>query len=160
MSSRQGKSTDRAAREPHASDERRGVISAFATITAGKPVRVYRGKNPVRVLGAGEVSEGKLSIVEAEGHSIGIVRIDGSLYAIRNECPHNGAELCKGTISGTYPPGEAWRFENAELEGRILACPWHGRQFDVVTGQAIYEPEVSALTYEVWEEGGEIYVKV
>jgi nitrite reductase (NADH) small subunit len=140
--------------------EKHGVVQAFATIRGGAPVRVHRGKQAVRVLDAGAVAPGELTIVEAEGQSIGISRIDGALRAIRNECPHNGAPLCRGTLSGTYPPGEALAFGQAELDGRILACPWHGRQFDVVTGQALYEPGVSALTYEVWEDDGGVFVRV
>jgi nitrite reductase/ring-hydroxylating ferredoxin subunit len=142
------------------STEQDGVAKAFETIRSGNPVRVYNGKKAVRVLDSDEVPEGAFAMVEAERHSIGITRIAGGLHAIRNECPHNGAELCKGTVSATYPPGEAWRLDEAELEGRILACPWHGRQFDVVTGQALYESDVSALTYEVWEDGDGVYVRV
>lgn len=140
--------------------ERHGVVKAFATIHGGAPVRVHHGKEAVRVLDADAVSEGALSIVEADGHSIGITRVDGLLRAIRNECPHNGAPLCRGTISATYPPDDAHTFGTAELDGRILACPWHGRQFDVVTGQALYQSDVSALTYEVWEEDGGVFVRV
>lgn len=140
--------------------EKHGVVQAFETIRGGAPVRVHRGKQAVRVLDADAVPVGSLAVVEADGHSIGITRIDGVLRAIRNECPHNGAPLCRGTLSGTYPPDEVLAFGPAELDGRILACPWHGRQFDVVTGQALYQSDVSALTYEVWEEDGGVFVRV
>ena len=142
------------------SEEQFGVVRAFETIRAGKPVRVFRGGHAVRVLDADAVTERTFSIVDAGGHSIGIARIDGALRAVRNECPHNGAPLCRGTLWSTYAPCETHSFAPDELDGRILACPWHGRQFDVVTGQALYQPDVSALTYEVWEDDGGVYVRV
>lgn len=141
---------------------RAGVIEAFERIRAGRPIRVYNGTRGVRVCSAAEIHDKAdgLTIVEAAGHSIGIVRINGRLYAIRNECPHNGAPLCRGTRLGTYPPTHAHGFEASEMDGRILACPWHGRQFDIVTGQAVYQPEVSVLTYEVWEDDSGVFVRV
>lgn len=133
---------------------------AFERLRSGRAVRRYRGAKAVRVCSADDLELDALAIVEADGHSIGILRVDGELYGIRNECPHNGAPLCRGGISGTYPPTAVHTFTAGELDGRILACPWHGRQFDVVTGQSLYDPDVHALTYEVWEEDGGVFVRV
>lgn len=155
-----------------------GVAEAFQAIRSGRPVRVYRGSRAIRVCESADIPRGApreeagtagtalaeeppiFTIVDVEGHSIGIARVNGTLHAVRNECPHNGAPLCRGTVSGTYQPGPPLAFEPSRLEGRIVACPWHGRQFDIVTGQALHDPAVSVLTYEVWEQDGGVFVRV
>ena len=45
----------------------------------------------------GHVSElppGERRVVDAEGRSIGIFNVSGQYYALRNQCPHQGAPLC------------------------------------------------------------------
>ena len=106
----------------------------------------------------GRVSElppGERLIVEVEGRSIGVFHVHGQFYALRNRCPHQGAPLCKGAIKGmTLPsrPGEyIWG-----REGEILRCPWHGWEFDILTGRSIYNPhKVRVRTYEVTVEADE-----
>jgi 3-phenylpropionate/trans-cinnamate dioxygenase ferredoxin subunit len=103
----------------------------------------------------GRVSElpaGARKIVEAEGRSIGIFNVNGAFYALRNRCPHQGAPLCRGSVKGmTLPslPGEyVWA-----REGEILRCPWHGWEFDLLTGEAICDPEGTRVRqYEVTVE--------
>jgi nitrite reductase (NADH) small subunit len=36
--------------------------------------------------------------------SIGIVRLPSGVHAFRNECPHQGAPLCRGYFAGTMVP--------------------------------------------------------
>ena len=51
------------------------------------------------------------------GRSIVLFNVEGTVHAIENSCPHNGASLASG-----------------RLDGRILQCPAHGLRFDVTTG--------------------------
>jgi nitrite reductase/ring-hydroxylating ferredoxin subunit len=77
-------------------------------------------------------------IVEAGGREIGIYHVDGRYYAVQNICPHALAPICRGTIGGTAlptAPGEPFQLG---LEGRVLRCVWHGWEFDVVTGEALF----------------------
>jgi len=53
----------------------------------------------------------------AGGRSIVLFNIEGTVHAIENSCPHNGASLASG-----------------QLDGRILRCPAHGLRFDLTTG--------------------------
>jgi nitrite reductase/ring-hydroxylating ferredoxin subunit len=96
-----------------------------------------------------EIPVGGRKIVEISGLSIGVFNVDGKFYALRNSCPHQGAPLCRGPIKGTAepsPPGEyVWG-----REGEILRCPWHGWEFDILTGQTIFNPHrVRVKSYEV-----------
>jgi nitrite reductase (NADH) small subunit len=88
---------------------------------------------------ASEIAPGGRKIVEVAGRSIGVFNVDGVFYALRNACPHQGAPLCMGSVKGTAEasrPGEyVWG-----REGRILRCPWHGWEFDLATGQSVFNP--------------------
>lgn len=106
-----------------------------------------------RVLNAGSI-EGmdaeSCRIVPHGKSSIGVYLIDGCLYAVRNQCPHKGAPLCRGKLGSTYRPvgagGEP--FEEV-LCNRVLRCPWHGWEFDVVSGKGLYDARGRVRTYPV-----------
>jgi nitrite reductase (NADH) small subunit len=96
----------------------------------------------VRSYVVGNVSElqpGERKIVELEGRSIGVFNVDGDFYAIRNTCPHQGAPLCLGQLSGTAVASKPGEYEWG-LEGRVIRCPWHGWEFDVTTGLSVFNP--------------------
>ncbi|MEM7118162.1 MAG: Rieske (2Fe-2S) protein [Chloroflexota bacterium] len=88
---------------------------------------------------ADEIAVGERKIVEVNGRSIGIFNINGQFFALRNRCPHEGAELCTGTVTGlrrSDTPGH-YQWDRA---GEILRCPWHGWEFDIKTGQSWFDP--------------------
>ena len=101
-----------------------------------------------------EIPPGERKIVEVAGRSIGIFNVNGEFFALRNSCPHQGGELCRGTITGFVSatgPGE-YRYERA---GEILRCPWHGWEFDIRTGQSWFDPtRVRVRRYDVTVEPG------
>lgn len=70
---------------------------------------------PVGAANALAPGERKLAFVD--GRSIVLFNIDGTIHAIDNACPHNGASLASG-----------------QLEGHMLRCPAHGLRFDLTTG--------------------------
>ncbi len=103
----------------------------------------------------GRVSElpvGERMIVTVERRSIGVFNVHGQFYALRNQCPHQGAPLCQGSIKGTALPSAPGEYRWAR-EGEILRCPWHGWEFDLTNGQSIFNPHrVRVRTYEVTVE--------
>lgn len=97
-----------------------------------------------------ELPAGERKIVEIGKRSIGVFNVKGSLYAIKNTCPHQGAELCRGTVGGTMLPTENPGEYNYALDEQILRCPWHFWEFDITTGEMIFVPEPYRVkTYEV-----------
>ena len=101
---------------------------------------------------ASEVPPGERKIVEVEGRSIGIFNVHGTFYALRNQCPHQGAPLCRGSVKGLTLPSAPGKYLWAR-EGEILRCPWHGWEFDITTGRTICDPERTRVrTYEVTVE--------
>lgn len=134
------------------------IDAAFATADAAVPPP-KRGREVV-VGRADEIPVGGRKIVQVEHLSIGVFRLADGFYAVRNYCPHQGAELCKGTVHGTYRPGAVTEF-NPALAGRVLRCPWHGWEFDIVTGKGLYDERGRVSTYEVRETAdGELVVVV
>ena len=106
-------------------------------------------------------TEGQFVIVEAGKHSVGITRLrGGALRAVRNWCPHKGAPICRGTISGTWPPSEPGQLRyDADLE--VLACPWHGFEFDLSDGRELYREIPTRLRFfPVMVRDGTVYVSV
>jgi len=102
-----------------------------------------------------ELPPGGRIIVELDGKSIGVFNVHGEFFALRNTCPHEGAELCKGTITGMNLPSEVGEYKWVR-DGEIIRCPWHGWEFDLKTGKSIFNPhKVRVASYDVEVEGGE-----
>jgi len=102
-----------------------------------------------------EIPPGGRKIVEVAGRSIGIFNLGGEYFALRNRCPHQGGELCRGPVSGLVDssgPGD-YRLDRP---GEIIRCPWHGWEFDIRSGQSWVDPQrLRVRRYEVSVEPGE-----
>lgn len=134
------------------------VDAAFETVDAAEPPRPR--VREVVIGRAEEVPVGARKIVVIDRLSIGVFHLANGFYAIRNFCPHQGAELCKGTVHGTHRPGPVTAFAPA-LPGRVLRCPWHGWEFDIVTGKGLYDDRGRVSIYEVRvNAAGELIVVV
>lgn len=102
-----------------------------------------------------EIPDGKSKIIELDGRSIGIFRVGGEYYALHNRCPHEGAELCKGTVCGTTLPSGVYDYRFGR-EGEIVRCPWHGWEFDIKTGKSLFSDKVRTRSYTVQVKDGRI----
>jgi len=96
-----------------------------------------------------ELPVGESKRMQVEGRDIAIFNVNGTFHAIANTCPHEGASLCKGKISGlprSDEPGKYWM----EREGELVRCPWHGWEFDIYTGKSYCDPARTRVkAYEV-----------
>jgi 3-phenylpropionate/trans-cinnamate dioxygenase ferredoxin subunit len=96
-----------------------------------------------------ELPPGERKIVDVNGRSIGVFNIKGKYFALRNICPHQYAPLCEGRVTGTSLPSQVGEYLYGR-EGEIICCPWHGWEFDILTGRSIFNPhKVRVKTYEV-----------
>jgi nitrite reductase (NADH) small subunit len=103
-------------------------------------------------------AEGSCTIVEVDGTSIGIYRVDGAFYALRNLCPHQLAPLCRGPRGGTMVPSEPGTFVHG-LDGWVVRCPRHGWEFDLRTGKTLFEiDQRKAKTYPVEVENDQVVI--
>ena len=103
-------------------------------------------------------------VVNAEGTSLVVARVEGQYYAALNKCPHLGLPLTAGKV-----------------DGKVITCPFHGSQFDMCSGEnldwvrgvgGIKLPEWSrrllamgkqpgpVQTYPVVVEGDQVFVEI
>ncbi|MEE8258923.1 MAG: thiamine pyrophosphate-binding protein [Sphingomonadales bacterium] len=79
--------------------------------------------NWCKVAGVGDIAEGRVKSVHAQGVTLALVRFNGRYAAMDNKCPHQGGPLGEGSI------------ERGEGDQCWLRCPWHGWDFDPLTGR-------------------------
>jgi len=103
-------------------------------------------------------------LVRAGGLEIGVFMVKGRLHAYENRCRHQGGPVCTGEIIGRYeqvvlPDGTVARERFADDEVRI-ACPWHGWEYDLETGECTADRRFRLRRIEVRQHDGEAYVVV
>jgi thiamine pyrophosphate-dependent acetolactate synthase large subunit-like protein/nitrite reductase/ring-hydroxylating ferredoxin subunit len=96
-----------------------------------------------RVLDAGVLEEGRVMTVQAGHHSVCLSRWQGRCGALDNHCPHQGGPLGEGSIE------RGW-----------LRCPWHGYDYDPVTGQPPPGFRDAPIAFPVEERDDGIWVDV
>ena len=98
-----------------------------------------------------DFEDGDRKIVDVNGRSVGVFRIGDEFYALRNRCPHQFGPLCLGTFAQraiSSGPGDVHMGSGPPL----LACPWHGWEYDIATGQSFMGPgrgNTPVLSYDV-----------
>ncbi len=96
-----------------------------------------------RVLGHGELPEGRVKTVVAGRQSLAVTHFEGRYTALENRCPHQGGPLGEGAIENGW-----------------LRCPWHGWDFHPCTGKPPggFDDGVPRFALEERDDG--IYVGV
>jgi nitrite reductase/ring-hydroxylating ferredoxin subunit len=98
----------------------------------------------VKVASTQDVPPGTAISVEVQGRAIALFNIDGTFYAIDDECSHSGGSLSQG-----------------EVDGLVVACPWHGACFDVSSGEALGPPATEGVDpYAVEVAGDDVEIEV
>lgn len=135
--------------------ENEALDTAFRIIDEAKPPKA-RQRGRLVICAASELEPGQKRIVTdpETGASIGVFNINGEFFALKNVCPHYGAPLCQGSVHGTHRPSPVFTYR-PDLQGRVLRCPWHGWEFDIVTGKGLYDANSRVATYacEVNDDG-------
>jgi len=91
----------------------------------------------VKVLDSDELPEGRVTPVTCGTQTICMTHFQGEYGALDNKCPHQGGPLGEGSI-----------------ENGLLRCPWHGWDYDPLTGKAPgFDDGVGTYAVEVREDG-------
>lgn len=85
--------------------------------------------------------EGRVRTVVVDGRSVALTRCGDRLGALENRCPHQGGPLGEGSIE------KGW-----------LRCPWHGYDYDPVTGRPPEGFTDGVATYPVEERPDGLFV--
>jgi pyruvate oxidase len=87
--------------------------------------------------------EGRVRSVVVDGRTVAVARCGARLGALENRCPHQGGPLGEGSI-----------------EKGLLRCPWHGYDYDPVTGQPPGDFADAVPSYEVDEREDGVFVRL
>lgn len=111
-----------------------------------------------RICAVDELEPGERILKTISDREIGVFNVDGEFHAVANYCVHAGGPICEGRLSGmvTAEAGE-WEWDWAR-EGEILACPWHGWEFDIDSGEFLADDQYRLITYETEVDDGIVYV--
>jgi nitrite reductase/ring-hydroxylating ferredoxin subunit len=104
-----------------------------------------------------QLEEAKAKIVAVGGRSIGLIKTNGKIYAVRNVCPHKGAPICRGQVRGTMLPSEPATFIFG-LENQVVQCPWHGWEFSLEGGGRLCEGEAKLTLYPVIVQETSVFI--
>ncbi|MCU7813280.1 MAG: Rieske 2Fe-2S domain-containing protein, partial [Candidatus Thiodiazotropha sp. (ex Notomyrtea botanica)] len=93
-----------------------------------------------KVLSKDELPEGRVTSVTCKKQTLCMSHHEGEYGALDNKCPHQGGPLGEGSI-----------------ENGLLRCPWHGWDYDPITGKAPgFDDGVQTFPVEIRDDG--IYV--
>lgn len=99
--------------------------------------------NLVKASSVSDVPNNQGKVVDLNGTSVALFNVNGQFCAIANTCPHRGGPLGEG-----------------DLEGSVVTCPWHGWQFDVITGKSPVNPAAGVKTFPCKVEGSDVFVEI
>ena len=88
-------------------------------------------------------AEGRVRSVTVDGHTVALARCGARLGALENRCPHQGGPLGEGSIENGW-----------------LRCPWHGYDYDPLTGRPPEGFSDAPAAYEVDERADGVYVRL
>jgi nitrite reductase/ring-hydroxylating ferredoxin subunit/uncharacterized membrane protein len=118
-----------------------GVDHRYADAGKWKEASVpERPGKPVTVASTDELQVDQMKLLRIEGRRIVLARTEDGYVAFDDRCTHKGGSLAGGSMScGT------------------VQCPWHGSQFDVLSGEVRAGPaEEPIKTYRVQEQDGDV----
>lgn len=81
------------------------------------------------------------SSLQIEGKGLALFNVGGTLYAIDDSCPHQGASLL-----------------GSNLQGRTIQCRAHGLRFDLATGCMPNVSNFGVATYPVEISDGKTFL--
>src|SRR5271165_6196978 len=88
-------------------------------------------------------AEGRVRSVTVDGRTVALARCGARLGALENRCPHQGGPLGEGSIENSW-----------------LRCPWHGYDYDPLTGRPPEGFSDGVAAYEVDERADGAYVRI
>jgi nitrite reductase/ring-hydroxylating ferredoxin subunit len=98
----------------------------------------------VEVARKSQIPESGVIGVTVGDKRLALINLDGEIYAIDDDCPHEGGPLSDGQISGE------------EIE-----CPWRTSHFNIKTGRVTMDPATEDFgTYRVRVVGDAVEVEI
>lgn len=100
-----------------------------------------------------------LRIVTAGNHQVGVLRWRDRFYAVHNRCPHQSGPVCLGIVSGRLSSSAPGSME-VDDETPVLSCPWHGWEFELEGGRALWDPSYAVKVVPVRVESDRVVLEL
>jgi 3-phenylpropionate/trans-cinnamate dioxygenase ferredoxin subunit len=98
----------------------------------------------VKVAKLSQISDPGRQLTEVDDRLVVLFRVGDQVFCLDDVCTHDGGPLAEGA-----------------LDGHAIACPRHGAQFDIRSGNVLTMPATEAtVAHEVKVEGDDIYVRI
>ena len=111
------------------------------------------------VVPADDLNDGERVLVDIKEQEIAVFNLHGDYHAVANYCVHQGGPVCEGMLAGTLEETTDRELRYVQDE-EILACPWHGWEFDIESGESLVDPQFGLISYDTELRDGDVYVKV
>ena len=95
----------------------------------------------VRLISVADLPPGGGLPAQVGGRQIAVFNVDGTFYAVENECPHRGGSLVDGALLGTS-----------------VVCPLHRWQFSLLDGANVAGAGMGVSRYPVEVRNGGVWV--
>lgn len=105
-----------------------------------------------------DIKPGERKIIHVKGKELGVFNVEGTIQVISNHCPHMGAPICRGPLIKEIQAKNPGEFTFSKRT--VLRCPWHRWEFDVLSGESIFDESIRLKTYNVVVNNGVIYCKI
>ena len=102
-------------------------------------------------------------VLALDDFEVGVFRRGAKLYAYENRCPHYGGPVCQGKIFKQVEEilahdqtSTGLRFASEEN----VVCPWHGYEYNLVTGCHPGDPALRLTPVEIRVDNGQVYLRI
>src|SRR3981081_2269406 len=95
-----------------------------------------------------DFEERRLRIVTAGNHKVRVLVWRDRFSSVHNRCPHQSGPVCLGIVSGRLSSQAPGSME-VDDETPVLACPWHGWEFELERGRALWDPSYAVKVVPV-----------
>jgi nitrite reductase/ring-hydroxylating ferredoxin subunit len=116
----------------------------------------------VEVGALADIADGDHRIYVIGKLEVGVFRQGEKVIAWENRCPHAGGPVCQGKIyqkvEEVLGPDQTSKGLHFSKTSQIV-CPWHGYEYDIVTGRHPGDPKMRLKAVEANVREGKIYVR-
>jgi nitrite reductase (NADH) small subunit len=106
-----------------------------------------------------EILPGKMKQFKVNNRQIVVARKGDEFYAMHGLCPHQGAQLGAGSLTGTNLPSDVGNFCYGK-EGVIVRCPWHNHEFDITSGASLHDDKTKLKKYNLEVNGEVVLIEI
>lgn len=112
----------------------------------------------VDVAAEDELVEARPQVVKVGRREVVLVLWEGTVYALKNRCPHQQQSFEDGVVKGHFQNAPVGSIRTGRENCGAIACPWHRWQFDLATGVCITDPSYRMRSYDTKVEDGRVLV--